>query len=165
MRARIEYHLMLANWVDRAAHNAIADYTVRQPSRSDAPLLADALLDAYRETIDSNGTETLAAAAEEVDAYFAGERGGPPWPHCSWLCMQQESVIAACLTSFWDARELPLIAYVMTRSGFKGRGIANALLQQSLRSLAQEGHAEVRAVITAGNIPSERLFTRTGFER
>jgi RimJ/RimL family protein N-acetyltransferase len=117
----------------------------------------------YRGTIDFDGSETLDDATNEVQGYFSGRSGGPPWPHCSWLCVEQESVIAACLVSFWNARNSPLVAYVMTRAGFKGHGIANALLQMTLRSLARQGQAEVRAVITSGNIPSERLFVRAGF--
>ena len=85
--------------------------------------------------------------------------------NCSWLCFVQETLVVACLVAFWDERKLPLIAYVMTRAKWKNKGLGTAVLQHALYGLAEQGHREVRAVITQGNTPSERIFKRVGFER
>jgi L-amino acid N-acyltransferase YncA len=38
-------------------------------------------------------------------------------------------------------------------------------VRASIDALRQDGHCEVRAVITAGNEPSERLFVGLGFRK
>ncbi len=54
---------------------------------------------------------------------------------------------------------------VVTAGSRKGQGRGRAVVLASLRSLAEDGVTEVGAVITDGNTPSERLFTRFGFTR
>jgi L-amino acid N-acyltransferase YncA len=54
---------------------------------------------------------------------------------------------------------------VLTHPDWKGQRMAERLLRPSLASLAGAGASEVRAVITEGNLASERLFTRLGFTR
>jgi RimJ/RimL family protein N-acetyltransferase len=67
--------------------------------------------------------------------------------------------------SLWRKRSTPIIAYVMTSTQWKGRGIAASLLDETLHVLAAMGYTSVYAVITGGNEPSEKLFMRTGFKR
>jgi RimJ/RimL family protein N-acetyltransferase len=56
-----------------------------------------------------------------------------------------------------------LVGYVIAHPVFKRRGLATRALGESLIRLQVAGHSEVRAVITEGNLASERLFSRAGF--
>ena len=135
----------------------------RIPSPDDKQILADHMLDAYRNTIDYDG-ETIDDAMNEVESYFSG-RTGPAWLESSWLAFEEKQLVCAALVSFWNDRKVPLFAYVMTAAAAKGKHIAVAAVSRSLESLIEQGHAEVRAVITDGNIPSEKVFTKLGFVR
>lgn len=159
MPARYEYGRTLGD-DPRAADDSFPG--MRRPASSDAEGLAELMLDAYRGTIDYDG-ETLDDSRSEIASYF-DESDLPPLPQYSWVLATDE-IIAACLVSYWPARDRPLIAYVMTRALAKGQGYAARLVVASLRDLAEAGYAEARAVITEGNTPSERLFARLGFQR
>jgi L-amino acid N-acyltransferase YncA len=136
---------------------------VRHPVIDDAEKLAALMLDAYRDTIDYDG-ETLDDARSEINSYLR-QQNNPPLLACSWLCAEHEQLLAASLVCYWSERAAPLIAYVMTRAAYKQQALGRRLVQHSLLSLHQAGYAEVWAVITAGNIPSERLFDRLHFIR
>jgi L-amino acid N-acyltransferase YncA len=58
-----------------------------------------------------------------------------------------------------------MIAYVMTRAGWKDLGVGQQVQCAALQALREQGRREVRAVIPEGNTPSERLFGRLGFQR
>jgi L-amino acid N-acyltransferase YncA len=62
-------------------------------------------------------------------------------------------------------RQLPLIAYVLTHATWKNRGVGQQALSAVLQALREQGHREVRAVITEGDTPSERLFGHMGFRQ
>ena len=124
----------------------------------DGPGLATLMLDAYRGTIDDEG-ETIDAAVREVHRFFAGR----PLLLASFVARAGESLVGACLVTL--IADVPLVAYVMTASGWKRQGIGAALVQRSLDALAGSGHAVVRAAITEGNEPSERMCRRAGFRR
>jgi RimJ/RimL family protein N-acetyltransferase len=81
------------------------------------------------------------------------------------LAFAGPQLVSACLAGYWDERQQPMIAYVMTRAEWKTRGVGQQVLWAVLQALREEGHREVRAVITEGNVPSERLFGRIGFHR
>jgi hypothetical protein len=136
------------------------DPSVRSPEAADLEALARLMLAAYEGTIDYDG-ETIAEAREEVARYFAGR----PLLEVSWLRLDGGDVISAVLVSHWAERSCPLVGYVMTAPERKGAGAAADVLARSLGSLAADGHTEVRAVITEGNVPSERLFASAGFRR
>ena len=136
---------------------------LRRPSQADTPALAALMLEAYRGTLDS-ADETEDDARHEVRGYFETP-ALPALLECSWVQWHAGAAAAACLCAWWERRETPLVAYVMTSPAWKGRGLAAKLLHCSLADLAQAGYGEVRAVITAGNTPSERLFTRLDFVR
>ena len=54
---------------------------------------------------------------------------------------------------------------VATAVPFKGAGLGRTAVDHSLSLLASDGVEEAGAVITDGNVPSERLFTSLGFTR
>lgn len=157
---RLTYRLPLAAAALGAAETPAPDWRVDAPALTDAEALAALMLDAYRGSIDDDG-ETLTEALAEVRGYFAR----PAWLATSALGRTGAGVAGACLVEWWPAVGAPLIGYVMTAARWKGRGVARALLQNSLASLAAAGQVEVWAVITAGNTASETLFQRAGFRR
>lgn len=134
-------------------------FNLRRPTEADAEALAELMLEAYRGTIDYDG-ETLEDARREIRAYFEGGYG-KPLPQLSWIVFAREQPVAAGLISLWV--EQPLVSWVMTRARWKGKGLGSLALYKMLESLQAEGYAEVRAVITAGNLPSEQLFRKAGF--
>lgn len=136
---------------------------IRQPSYADLEDLATLMIDAYRGTIDYDG-ETLDDARDEIRSYFTTSATSPLLAH-SWVYIDQGAVAAASLAAFWTLREVPLIAYVMTHPAYKQQALGSWLVHRSLCSLHTAGYTEVRAVITAGNVPSEHLFARFGFLR
>ena len=77
------------------------------------------MLDAYEGTIDADGSETLEVARDEVRGYFSPER--QPLPEHSFIALDGDVAVAAVLVSRYEG--LPLIAYVMTETTHKGRGL------------------------------------------
>ncbi len=130
----------------------------------DASALAELMIEAYRGTIDYDG-ESLDDAAREVNAYLAGKRGGPALLNESRLAVDGHQLVGACLAADWRERQATLIAYIMTHGAWKSQGLGKQMLSAVLQALRQQGYLQVRAVITEGNIPSERLFGRLGFAR
>lgn len=164
MRPRHEYRLAL---VGRCAPEATAPpqgLTLRTVASGDLSQLADLMLDAYRDTIDYAG-ETPAEAAAEVERYFSADSEHAPLIRQSVLLAAGNTLQCACLVKHWPLRQCPLIAYVVCRPGSKRGGLASFALARTLVLLQRAGHGEVRAVITEGNEPSERLFARAGFRR
>jgi GNAT superfamily N-acetyltransferase len=142
----------------RPSHRQLpASLRIRRPRTSDLAALADLMLDAYRGTIDYDG-ETLEQAVEEVEGYLAGE-AALEW---SALAVAGDTVASTVLMSKVNGG--PFVSYVMTRADAKNRGIASVLLDQAVELAWHAGHEEIQAWITAGNAPSERIFTRAGFE-
>lgn len=137
---------------------------LRAAELEDTTILAELMLAAYHGTTDDEG-ETLEEAIEEVDAYLAGDRGGEALLRESRLAFVGPLLVGACLLAEWEERQVPLVAYVMTRKEWKRRQIARQVLGASLLALTGQDYHEIRAVITKGNIPSERLFESMGFQK
>jgi GNAT superfamily N-acetyltransferase len=131
---------------------------------TDTARIAQLMLDAYRGTVDDAG-ETLAEALHEVHGFWAGTAGVTPWAEMCMGVRVGDEVVAACLVGEWQSRQVPLIAYVLTHPAWQRRGLASALVGRALRHLWQHQRWPVYAVITAGNLPSERMMMRAGFER
>lgn len=164
MTDRNEYVLNLSGYLlaDPPVH--ASEYQIRTVQTADASLLAELMVDAYRDTIDYDG-ETFDDALSEVNAFLAGERGGQPCLQMSFLAFADSHLVGACLTSEWHERQAPIIAYVMTSANWKKHGLGRLLLHRALKALIEKGYAEARAVITDGNQPSENLFLQFGFQR
>jgi len=161
MPRRIEYRLFL-NVMTRYVHEPLPEgMTLRQPEYRDRALLAELMLNSYEGTIDYKG-ERLADALEEVEDWFKG-RNGEALKDCSWLLEDDKGLAAVCLAGWWDTRECPIINFVMTRPDLKGSGLGSAVMQLALDSLVDKGLSEVRAMVTEGNAPSEKLCDRFGF--
>ncbi|HXD11733.1 MAG TPA: GNAT family N-acetyltransferase [Anaerolineales bacterium] len=159
---RFEYVFELKNFKPVAAPDALMGTLWRNPSTADKQILAELMLDSYRGTIDYDD-ETLEDAVNEVGSYYA-RLSDPMWLESSWLGLIDDALACACLVDFWKERRVPLIAYMMTASRWKGKQLATTAVLRTLQSLANKNLAEVRAVITEGNFPSEKVFTRLGFQ-
>ena len=135
------------------------DLPVRHPSTDDTEALAALMLDAYEGTIDADGSETLEVARDEVRGYFSPER--QPLPEHSFIALDGDVAVAAVLVSRYEG--LPLIAYVMTETTHKGRGLATALTRLALASLHAAGERQAHLWVTRGNAHAERIYDRLGF--
>ncbi len=129
---------------------------VRVPLRDDRDLLASLMLDAYLGTIDYEG-EDLDDAGGEVDRYLAAEAYLP----ASRVVEQDGAIQSGVLLS--RIAGLPMVGYVMTRAAVKNRGLASVLVDEAASATWNDGHNHLRAFITVGNTPSEKLFMRAGF--
>jgi len=162
-RARFEYVFDLADLHQPIDPVNLNKFIWRNPSPSDKQALAALMLDSYRGTIDYDG-ETLEDSLSEVESYFSGLTD-QKWLECSWLMFSKDELVSACLIDFWQKRNAPLVAYVMTSATWKGQHLASSVVLRSLQSLADKKLDNVLAVITDGNLPSEKIFTRIGFKK
>jgi ribosomal protein S18 acetylase RimI-like enzyme len=133
---------------------------VRCPGHQDATELAALMLDAYRGTIDFDGSETLRVARDEVDGFLGGKSGTPLLEH-SRLAVVGERIVSAALVSEFEGTAL--LAYVFTAADHKGRGLGEGLTRLVMHSLAQAGRERLHLWVTAGNVPAERIYDRLGF--
>jgi RimJ/RimL family protein N-acetyltransferase len=159
MKTRHEYFLKLTDTYQFPILED--DFELRHPTERDLDNLGALTLDSYRGTIDYEG-ETLEESREEMKESLKG-RYGESLTACSWLLYAGTELTAACLVVRWQGEKCAFITFVMTGGRWKGKGLAALVLQSVLASLKRSGFAEVRAVITDGNEPSERLFRRAGF--
>jgi RimJ/RimL family protein N-acetyltransferase len=134
-----------------------AGVVVRRPTVEDRLALASPMMDAYVGTIDYNG-ETEEQAVEEVDGHFTMEA----YLDASVVALFDEVIQSAVLVS--RVLGVPLVEYVMTRVATKGQGLASALLDISIAAVWDSRAEELRAFITKGNTPSEKVFERVGFK-
>ena len=155
MRTRSEYRLKLG--LGDSAPWEWPDSHVRSPAQADRDAVAALLLDAYRGTIDDEGED-------ESDALKAAEHYLATSHHpYSLLAVRSEAVIAMSFVVV--VKERHYVDPVATAANFKGMRLGRSVVCQSLSLLASDGIEEVGAVITDGNLPSERLFTSLGFSR
>lgn len=131
----------------------------RAPVAEDREAMADLMLDAYRGTIDDEG-ETLADAMAEVDRTFTGEYGEFLGP-CSRVVVRDGRLASACLITLFEGK--PWVSVSMTRSSWKRKGLARALLTACLKTLADNGYEEIGLMVTEGNL-AEDLYRSLGFE-
>ena len=161
---RHQYALAFANWGIPLASAIPAEFVMRIVEPADLSSLAELMLESYRNTIDYEGEE-LTEAIEEVHRYFSPGSEDPPLLGHSVLVSTGSTLRCACLVKQWHRRQCPLVGYVMCHPDWKRRRLAALALTESLRRLKEAGFNQVRAVITEGNVASERLFLRAGFRR
>ena len=132
-------------------------HEIRLVDVTDREQLAVVLLAAYRGSVHDED-ETEDDALDAIDEYFE-----LMLPQHSFVVVEADRVIAMSFVVI--VREVNYIDPVATTASAKRRGVGTAVVQASLRSLADAGVTEVGAVITDGNAASEALFTNLGFER
>ena len=133
---------------------------VRVVSDSDDAALGALMERAYAGTIDEQLGDNSDGAIE-----VAAWRDEPPLVEVSVAIVDSEdTVVAASLCSgSWD-REV-WIAYLFTEPKWKGRGLATVAVAESVRRIREASNVEIRAAVTDGNTPSERLLRSVGFEQ
>lgn len=159
---RREWRRALPADVKAERTGACVGLKLRRPAEADALALGAMLLDGYRGTPDDEG-EDDARAVEEIHGFFAAKHGRP-LVDASVVAWRGDLPVAGSFIGWWDARACPFVVFVVTRADQKRAGVGRLVLSESLRRLGRAGHREMRAVITAGNTPSERLFAALGFE-
>jgi GNAT superfamily N-acetyltransferase len=151
---RFKYTLDLSLWNEPLGD--VSDCQV--PGVNDAPKLPTLLLAAYHGTADDEGEKK-----SDADAFVQKFFSEAPILSCSRILVKDDVLQAACLISMWESA--PRITTIMTHPDRKNQGLGRLLLIACLRALRDEGHRSVNAWITAGNAPSERLFSSIGFHR
>lgn len=131
--------------------------TTVQPIEDLRDALATLMLDAYRGTVDDEG-ETHDDALLAVDYYLASIVRAH-----SFVVVDGDDPIAFSFVVVVDGRHY--IDPVVVGSGHQRRGVGRAVVRLSLASLAADDCIEAGAVITDGNVASERLFAGLGFRR
>jgi hypothetical protein len=127
----------------------------------DIPALGALFFTAFFETIDDAG-QTQAQYASKAASILGGRYG--EWiQEASWTIEQMGELRSACLVSNYEPYGCPVIAVVATAPAIKRSGDGGTLLDAALASLAALGHRECCAMITVGNLASERLFLGRGF--
>jgi hypothetical protein len=159
---RFEYVVDLQSWTMPPAKPAPAGLSLRTPEIKDMRALAELMLEAYRGTIDYEG-ETIAEAVDEVQRYLAPSALNQALLKHSALLTDGTMLVSACLVMHWSRRSCPSIGYVISHPLWKRRDLARCVVAESLCRLANDGHREVRAIITKGNVASEGLFLSLGF--
>jgi GNAT superfamily N-acetyltransferase len=132
----------------------------RHPTEADVEALAVLMLNAYRGTVDADGSETIEDARSEVRGYFAANSGAPMSEH-SYVITDGDRLTSAVLVSRFEGK--PLLAYAMTTPSRKGRGLASALTHRALESLRAAGDTQMHLWVTAGNAEAEHIYERIGF--
>ena len=136
---------------------------MRNPTPEDRDMLISLFPLSFEGTIDHrNGL--MEEAEVEIDNYLTGKYGEPLF-HLSQIALDSSrNCISAVLSTRWGRRKLPVIVLVMTDKRVQGRKIAGQLLWQVVSDMQRAGEREVSAVVTDGNVRSERLFARVGFQ-
>ena len=127
----------------------------------DVPALGLLFFAAFHGTIDDAGhTETQYALKA---AAILGGRYGEWIPEASWIVEQTGGLQSACLVCDYQPYGCPVIAVVATAPANQRFGTAGTLLDAALATLSALGHPECCAMVTQGNVASERLFGSRGF--
>jgi ribosomal protein S18 acetylase RimI-like enzyme len=150
--------------ISSAAYASAASVSggVPRPVRpSDTEALAILLFAAYRGTIDDEG-DSFAEALAEIEKMWRGEYGRF-LPDCSVAIERGEFLVSACLVSFFEPHDAPLVVFLMTRPEAKRQGLARRLLEYSMALLSEKGHSRLTLVVTDGNDAAQRLYASLGF--
>ena len=129
--------------------------------KSDVHSLGVLMLEAYQGTIDYEG-ETLQDAVSEVQATIDGKYG-LFLNECSFLIEEGERILSACMVTWSERMQLPLLAYSMTHPAVKNQGMATFLIKKSINALHAQRYREVYLVVTEGNEAAQHLYKKIGF--
>ncbi len=136
--------------------------TSRIVYEDDHEALARLMLEAYRGTTDTDGSETLADARSEITSLFTGDYGRF-MPDDSQLLEVDSTLRVASLVTYFEGS--PFLAFTMTHPDYKQQGLAKYFVTQSCSSLKKQGHSSLTLVVTEGNTPAQRLYEQLGFTK
>lgn len=121
--------------------------------------IAEAMYDAYEDTIDYEG-ENLSQTIDELKRLFTGSYG-PLMEEASYLIMEGKNVVSALLTCLY--RGEPTITYTFTRKEAQRLGYATALIAKAEQELYRKGFHSLFLYVTLENTPAIRLYESLGF--
>lgn len=137
------------------------------PCRPVAPgdlcALADLLVAAYRGTVDDLD-ESPGEALDYLEKRISGAMVGPMLWDCSFLALDDESPVAAVITSE-EEPDRPLLGDVYTHPDWQRRGLATALIQLTANALLDHGYMRMTLRVAIANEGARRLYERIGFVR
>ncbi|MEN6369135.1 MAG: GNAT family N-acetyltransferase [Thermotogota bacterium] len=136
-------------------------FASRAVTPSDKEALAILLFAAYRGTIDDEG-DSFADALAEIEKTFRDDYGRF-LPECSFVIEAGEFLASACLVTFFEPHDAPLVVFLMTRPEAKRRGLARNVLGRSMNALLDARYARLTLVVTDGNEPAQNLYRSLGF--
>jgi GNAT superfamily N-acetyltransferase len=134
----------------------------RNISAKDTRALGMLMLESYRGTIDYEG-ETEEDAISEIRETISGKYG-PLLEQCSSLIEENGEAVSACIVTWSEKENLPLLAFSMTHPDFKNQGMAAFLLKKSISALLAQGYKELYLVVTDGNVEAQHLYEKMGFQ-
>jgi len=137
-------------------------YACRPVERRDASALSILLYAAFRGSVDDEG-ETPSDARTEIDRLFSGAFGRF-LPNCSFLIEEEEQICSACLVTWFEHHDAPLVAFSMTRPEFRRRGMARFLLRHAINALIRRGEKRLTLVVTRANAEALSLYRSVGFD-
>jgi len=138
------------------------EWSCRIVQASDAHDLAILLYAAFRGMIDDEG-ETFADAVREIEKTSAGDYGRLLLD-CSFVIQSGEFIASACLISWFEPHNAPLVIFTMTRPEHKSQGMARFLLRGSINALIDQGYTQLTLIVTDGNEPAQKLYASMGFQ-
>ena len=121
--------------------------------------MAEAVLDAYRDTIDYEG-ENLEQTLDELKRVYKGSYG-PLMEEASFLLMEEDVVRAGVLVCLY--RGEPTITYTFTRKTDQRLGYATLLISKSAYELYKMGYHSLYLYVTVENSSAVRLYESLGF--
>jgi GNAT superfamily N-acetyltransferase len=127
----------------------------------DVSALGLLFLAAFQGTIDEAGQDQAEYASKALA--ILGGRYGEWIPEASWTAERRDGLLSACLVCDYKPYGCPVIAVIATAPASKRSGTAGRLLDAAMAALAALGHFECCAMVTRGNLASERLFESRGF--
>ncbi len=127
---------------------------------------------ATRFVVREIGTEDLAASSDEVAREQAGYLGAQA---LGFACIEDGAILGLCFywygeryrqRNFWPlAVGQAKLVQIVTLPSARGRGVATALIGQSMAAVAAAGFDRAYARIWHSNKPSYRAFERAGWSR
>lgn len=121
--------------------------------------MADAFLDAYRDTVDYEG-ENLDQTLDEIRRVYKGSYG-PFMQDASFLYLEDELVRAGVLVCLY--RDEPTITYTFTRKKDQRLGYATLLINRAAFDLYRKGYHSLYLYVTVENTDALRLYESMGF--
>ncbi len=122
--------------------------------------IAEAVLDAYQDTIDYEG-ENLEQTLEELKRVYKGSYG-PPIAKPSLLVMDNGIVKAGVLICLFQGE--PTITYTFTRKQDQRLGYATLLICNAAYELYKMGYHSLFLYVTVENKGAVRLYESLGFK-
>ena len=121
--------------------------------------MADAFLDAYRDTVDYEG-ENLEQTLDEIRRVYKGCYG-PFMQDSSFLLIEEGMVRAGVLICLY--RDEPTITYTFTRKKDQRLGYATLLINRAAFELYKKGFHSLYLYVTVENTDALRLYESMGF--